>query len=60
MANENDASRDKTLLVGLAASSVPALPEGLPALEPLFCPAADTSRINVTNVASAGKHQCRN
>ncbi len=58
MANENDASRDKTLLVGLAALVCAGVAGGGYLLwNHFFAPAPTPSRINVTNVASAGKHQ---
>ena len=58
MANENDASRDKTLLVGLAALVCAGVAGGGYLLwNHFFAPPPTPSRINVTNVASAGKHQ---
>ena len=58
MANENDASRDKTLLVGLAALVCVGVAGGGYLLwNHFFAPPPTPSRINVTNVASAGKHQ---
>ncbi len=42
MANENDASRDKTLLVGLAALVCAGVAGGGYLLWNHFCPAADT------------------
>lgn len=57
MANENDASRDRTLLVGMAALVCAGVAGGGYLLwNHFFAPPPTPSRINVTNVASAGKH----
>jgi intracellular multiplication protein IcmE len=58
MANENDASRDKKLLVGLIALvCAGAAGGGYLVWNHFFAPPPTPSRINVTNVTSAGKHQ---
>lgn len=57
MANENDASRDKKLLVGLIALVCAGAAGGGYLVWNHFAPPPTPSRINVTNVTSAGKHQ---
>lgn len=58
MANEHDASRDKKLLVGLVALvGVGVAGGGYLLWNHFFAPPPTPSRINVTNVASAGKRQ---
>ncbi|WP_061800085.1 conjugal transfer protein TraO [Serratia ficaria] len=58
MANEHDASRDKKLLVGLVALvGVGVAGGGYLLWNHFFAPPPTPSRINMTNVASAGKRQ---